>query len=99
MDPRHAPAIEAVEDAIRHSVSFREWLRGQRWFGDSVGVRAEIAVKDRADLVSSGTQALVLFIAVAPQPEGDIVIKYAVPLSTVRPSACAGHSALTTVSR
>ena len=84
MDPRHAPAIEAVEDAIRHSVSFREWLRGQRWFGDSVGVRAEIAVKDRADLVSSGTQALVLFIAVAPQPEGDIVINLPLSISHAR---------------
>src|SRR5213594_2293804 len=84
MDPRFAPAIEATDDAIRHSISFREWLRSRRWLGDSVGVRAEIAVKDRAELATTGTQSLVLFIAVAPQPEGDLVIHLPLSISRAR---------------
>src|SRR2546425_6373397 len=84
MDARFDPAIDALENAIGHSTHFREWLRGRRWCGDSVGMRAEIVVKDRAVLAGSATEAIVLFIAVARHPEGQTVIQLPMSISDAR---------------
>jgi maltokinase len=84
MDARFAPAIEAVEDAILHSTHFREWLRARRWCGDAIGMRAEMAVKDRAFLSGSATEALVLYVAVARHPEGQTVIHLPLSISDAR---------------
>jgi hypothetical protein len=79
MASRFAPAIDAVDNAIRHSTHFREWLRSRRWCGEAVGLRSEIAVKDRALLTESGTEAVVFFLAVVREPEGQTVVH--LPLS------------------
>ena len=79
MASRFAPAIDAVDNAIRHSTQFREWLRSRRWCGEAVGPRSEIAVKDRALLTESGTEAIAFFLAVVREPEGQTVIH--LPLS------------------
>src|SRR3989442_1046042 len=84
MDARFTPAMEALENAIRHPSHFREWLRSRRWCGDAVGMRAEIAVKDRAFLTGSPTEAIVLVIAVARHPEGQTVIHLPVSISESR---------------
>jgi len=84
MASRFAPAIDAVDDAIRHSTHFREWLRSRRWCGEAVGLRSEIAVKDRALLVESGTEAVVLFLAVVRLPEGQTVLHLPLSISEAR---------------
>ncbi|OGS50955.1 MAG: hypothetical protein A3K65_03855 [Euryarchaeota archaeon RBG_16_68_12] len=84
MASRFEPAIDAVDQAIRHSTHFREWLRSRRWCGDSIGMRAEVAVKDRAVLVETGTEALVLFLAVVKEPERQTPIHLPLALSAAR---------------
>jgi trehalose synthase-fused probable maltokinase len=84
MASRFAPAIDAVDNAIRHSTHFREWLRSRRWCGEAVGLRSEIAVKDRALLTESGTEAIVFFLAVVRQPEGQAVIHLPLSISESR---------------
>src|SRR2546426_6113302 len=74
MASRFAPAIDAVDHAIRHSTQFREWLRSRRWCGESVGLRSEMAVKDRAPLQESNTEAVVVFLAVVRHPGGQSVV-------------------------
>ncbi len=84
MASRLDPAIDALEDAIRHSTHFREWLRSRRWCGESIGARAEVAVKDRATLAESGSEAIVLFLAVAKLPETQAVVHLPLSLSIGR---------------
>src|SRR2546428_14085138 len=79
MASRFAPAIDAVDNAIRHSTHFREWLRSRRWCGDSVGLRSEMAVKDRAPLAEAGTEAGGFFLPLGRHPEGQSVLH--LPLS------------------
>ena len=84
MASRFAPAIAAMDDAIRNSTHFREWLRSRRWCGEAVGHRSEIAVKDKAVLVESGTEAVVLFHAVIREPEGQTVLHLPLSISDTR---------------
>src|SRR2546426_2678731 len=84
MDARFAPAIDALEESIVHSSHFREWLRSRRWCGDAIGMRAEMAVKDRAVLAESGGEAVVLFIAVARHPEGQTVVHLPLSITEAR---------------
>src|SRR2546426_469702 len=84
MASRFAPAIDAVDNAIRHSTHFREWLRSRRWCGDSVGLRSEMAVKDRAPLAESGTEAVVFFLAIVRHPEGQSVLHLPLSISEGR---------------
>src|SRR2546426_1629374 len=79
-----APAIDAVDNAIRHSTHFREGLRARRWCGDSVGLRSEMAVKDRAPLAESGTEAVVFFLAIVRHPEGQSVLHLPLSISEGR---------------
>ena len=85
MTPRFAPAIDVLDNAIRHSVHFREWLRARRWCGDSIGARAEVSVKERAVLAESGSEAIVLFLAVAKLPEGQVIVHLPLSLAAARP--------------
>src|SRR2546422_3547582 len=84
MASRFAPAIDAVDHAIRHSTQFREWLRSRRWCGESVGLRSEMAVKDRAPLAESNTEAIVFFLAVVRHPEGQSVVHLPLSISEGR---------------
>ncbi len=84
MASRFAPAIDAVDNAIRQSTHFRVWLRSRRWCGEAVGLRSEIAVKDRALLTESGTEALVLFVAVVREPEGQTVVHLPLSIAEAR---------------
>ena len=84
MASRFAPAIEAVDNAIRRSTQFREWLRSRRWCGEAVGLRSEIAVKDRALLAESGTEAIVLFLAVVRLPEGQTLLHLPLSIADAR---------------
>src|SRR2546422_1376157 len=84
MASRFAPAIDAVDHAIRHSTQFREWLRSRRWCGESVGLRSEMAVKDRAPLEESNTEAIVFFLAVVRHPEGQSVVHLPLSISEGR---------------
>ena len=86
MSSQFAPAIDALDAAVRSSAQFRAWLRSRRWCGDAIGMRADLAVKDRAVLKESGTEVLVLFLAVAREPEVQVVVHLPVSLSTVRTS-------------
>src|SRR3989304_5967307 len=63
MSSQFAPAIDALDAAVRSSAQFRAWLRSRRWCGDAIGMRADLAVKDRAVLEEFGTEGLVLFLA------------------------------------
>ena len=81
------PAIDAVDDAIRHSTRFREWLRSRRWCGEAIGMRTEVAVKDRVLLAESGTEAIVLFLAVIKEPERQTAVHLPLSLSTSRTDA------------
>src|SRR3990172_1116236 len=85
MASHFAPAIDVLDSAIRHSVHFREWLRARRWCGDAIGARAEVSVKERAVLAESGSEAIVLFLAVAKLPEGQVVVHLPLSLATARP--------------
>src|SRR3970040_2768322 len=89
MPARFAPAIDALDAAVRSSAHFRAWLRSRRWCGDAIGMRADLAVKDRAVLEEFGTEVLVLFLAVAREPEVQVVVHLPVSLSTVRTSPAA----------
>jgi maltose alpha-D-glucosyltransferase / alpha-amylase len=65
MASRFDAAIEATVQAIRGSRRVRTWLRSLRWCGESVRPTTDLAVKDRAILVESGTEAIVFFLLVA----------------------------------
>ncbi len=95
MTSRFQPAIDAAEEAIRHSARFREWLRSRRWCGEAVGMRAEVAVKDRVLLGESGQEALVLFLAVVKEPERQTAVHLPLSLSAARTEGAvelaAGH--------
>ncbi len=93
MASRFEPVIDAVEQAIRHSTHFREWLRSRRWCGDSIGMRAEVAVKDRVLLAESGPEALVLYLAVVKEPERQTAVHLPLSLSTARTEASTEVSA------
>src|SRR3989304_3663640 len=75
MASHFAPAIDVLDRAIRHSVHFREWLCARRWCGDAIGARAEVSVKERAVLAESGSEAIVLFLAVAKLPQGRALLQ------------------------
>src|SRR3990170_1697923 len=85
MASHFAPAIDVLDSAIRHSVHFREWLCARRWCGDAIGARAEVSVKERAVLAESGSEAIVLFLAVAKLPEGQVIVHLPLSLATARP--------------
>src|SRR3972149_5433891 len=84
MSSRFAPAIDAMDAAVRSSSPFRSWLRSRRWCGDAMGMRTEVTVNDRAVLAETGTEALVLFLAVAHEPDSQIVVHLPLSLSTAR---------------
>src|SRR3989449_5661134 len=84
MASRFAPAIDAVDHAIRHSTQFREWLRSRRWCGESVGLRSDMAVKDRAPLAASNTEAIVFFLVVVRHPQWQSVVHLPLSISEGR---------------
>jgi trehalose synthase-fused probable maltokinase len=69
MASRFDAAIEATDQAIRSSRRVRTWLRSLRWCGEAVGPATDLAVKDRALLLESGSEAIVLFVLVAKDKE------------------------------
>ncbi len=80
-----APAIDALDSAIRHSVHFREWLRGRRWCGDSIGARAEVSVKERLVLTETQSEAIVLFLAVARLPDTQVLVHLPLSIAISKP--------------
>lgn len=68
MASRFDAAVQATVEAIRRSRRVRSWLRSLRWCGDSVRPSTDLAVKDRAVLLESGSEAIVLFLVVARNP-------------------------------
>jgi len=84
MASRFDPLIRSAEDALRHSRDLREWLRSRRWCGDSIGVQTELAVRDRATLVETGTEALVLFLLVARDPGSQRPVHLPLSIATAR---------------
>lgn len=62
MASRFDVAIEAAERALRRSRAMRTWLESLRWCGSAIRRTADLAVKDRALLAESGTEAIVLFL-------------------------------------
>ncbi len=77
-----APAIEALEAALRRSAPFRTWLRGRRWCGEGLGTRAEVAVRDLALLQETRTEALVLVVALAKEDGASVLLH--LPFSVAR---------------
>jgi len=77
-------AISALEEALERSAHLRSWLRDRRWCGDSLGMRADLAVKDRALLFESPTEALVLFMVVVREPQGSLPLHLPLSVSTTR---------------
>ena len=75
-------ACRDLEDAIRRSTAFRNWLRSRRWCGESVGARSELATRDHAVLAESGTEALVLFVVLAREGPSPVLIH--LPLSVAK---------------
>jgi maltose alpha-D-glucosyltransferase / alpha-amylase len=69
MASRFDAAVEATVQAIRGSRRARIWLRSLRWCGESVRATTDLAVKDRALLLESGSEAIVLFLLVARDKE------------------------------
>src|SRR2546427_5262335 len=84
MPPPSPAAIDALDQALRQSHNLRTWLRGRRWCGDSLGVGAQLAVKDRAVLAESGTEALVLFLAVMTEENQSVPVHLPLSLSSIR---------------
>ena len=84
MPPRLDAAVDAVDQALRKSHAMRGWLRGRRWCGESLGARAELAVKDRAVLQETGLEVLVVFLAVAREANASIPIHLPLSVSTAR---------------
>ncbi|MEK6852041.1 MAG: hypothetical protein AABY30_05840, partial [Candidatus Thermoplasmatota archaeon] len=84
MTPRLAVAIDAVDQALQKSHTIRGWLRSHRWCGEALGARTELAVKDRAVLQETGLEALVVFLAVAREPNASIPIHLPLSISTAR---------------
>lgn len=62
MASRFDAALAALDQGLRDSRAIRSWLRSRRWCGDSIGVRAEVTVTDRALLSDTPTEAIVLFL-------------------------------------
>jgi len=79
MPSRFETAIDALDRAIRTSTPFRSWLRGRRWCGEAIGMRSELAPKDRALLSERPTEALVLFLVTTQ--EGPMSQMLHLPLS------------------
>jgi len=65
MPSRFDVAIEATDRALRTSRPLRTWLSSLRWCGDSIRGTTSLAVKDRAILSESGSEAIVLFLVLA----------------------------------
>lgn len=87
MASRFEPLIRSAEDALRHSRDVREWIRSRRWCGDSIGMRTELVVKDRAMLLETGAEAFVLFLLVARDPGGQRPIHLPLSIATSRVEA------------
>jgi len=70
MAARFDVAVEATVRELRHSRPLRTWLQSLRWCGNAIRQTADLAVKDRAVLVESGSEAIVFFLVVATDPDG-----------------------------
>lgn len=62
MAPRFDIAIGSTEGALRQSPRMRTWLGSLRWCGDAIRPTADVAVKDRALVAESGSEAIVIFL-------------------------------------
>jgi len=69
MASRFDDAIEATERALRTSRPMRTWLSSLRWCGESIRSATELAMKDRAVLLESGSEAIVFFLLIARQAD------------------------------
>lgn len=69
MVSRFDEAIDATDRALRTSRPMRNWLGSLRWCGDSIRGTTGLAVKDRATLSESGTEAIVVFLLLATDPD------------------------------
>jgi len=87
MASRFDPLIRSVEDALRRSGDVREWIRSRRWCGDSIGIRTELVVKDRALLLETGAEAFVLYLLVARDPGSQRPIHLPLSIATSRVEA------------
>lgn len=84
MSSRFERAIDLLGEALRRSSSFRSWLRSRRWCGESLGMRTEVAVKDRVLLAEAGNEAVVLFLAVAKELKVAVPLHIPLSISSVR---------------
>ena len=66
------PPVQALDAELRKAGKLREWLRSQRWCGEGLGYKTEVAVKDRALLSEVGGEGLVWFLATAK--EGNVTV-------------------------
>lgn len=78
-------AVDALDKALRASHAMRTWLRARRWCGEAVTARTELAVKDRAVLSETGTEALVFFLAVAKEEQSSVPMHIPLAISTANP--------------
>jgi maltose alpha-D-glucosyltransferase/alpha-amylase len=69
MASRFDEAIAATDRALRTSRPLRTWLASLRWCGDSIRGTTRLAVKDRAVLSESGSEAIVFFLLLATEPD------------------------------
>jgi maltose alpha-D-glucosyltransferase/alpha-amylase len=69
MASRFDKAIAATDRALRTSRPMRNWLSSLRWCGDSIRGTTQLAVRDRAVLSESGTEAIVFFLLLATGPD------------------------------
>lgn len=85
MSGRFDAAVDAVENALGHSVSFRTWLRARRWCGDSIDARMQLLVKDRALLAEGNEEAVAFFLAVARDANTSLPVHVPLAVSTAKP--------------
>src|SRR4030067_497762 len=85
MASHFAPPIDVLDSALRHSVPFGDCRGARRRGGGAIGARAEVSVKERAVLAESGSEAIVLFLAVAKLPEGQVIVHLPLSLAAARP--------------
>ena len=70
MASRFDVAVEVTGRALRESRPMRTWLQSLRWCGNAIPLTADLAVKDRAVLAESGSEAIMLFLVSVTDSNG-----------------------------
>ncbi len=79
-----AAATDALEAAVCRSTAFRAWLRGRRWCGEAVGLRAELTIRDEAVLEETSTEFLLFLLVLAREDAGSVLIHLPLSVATSR---------------